>query len=723
MSIARKIKTGLSKDFNHLTKRGSIGSLQLKNRMVVTAMGVNLAEPDGSCGEKIIAFHERQAKGGAGLIVMGVAGVAWPNGGNQPRQIAISDDRFIPGLRAMANAVHAHGAKLATQLHHGGLVATEDSRNGRPMWVPSYPERKKGDYLNGFLESELAVMFDPEAPKPTLHPMTHDDIKVLIAQFAAAAVRAKAAGIDAVEIHAGHGYIISEFISPSTNQRDDEYGGSLENRTRLLIEIIAAVREAVGSDYPLWCKIDSGEFGNDEGISLADAMTTAKMAEAAGVNAVTVSAYHDTSQGALHSESNIPHVPERLVSNAIAIKAGLTIPVITSGRIEPGSANEHIAQGHFDFFAMGRKMLADPDLPAKIVAGEPEQIRPCIYCYCCASQIYKREQLKCAVNPETAFERERTLIASDAASGVGQSKHFVIVGGGPGGMELARRLDACGKKVTLLERGKRLGGTLQFASIAYPANEKLLTWLRRQIKQSNVEVELNCDADLETIQNLYADEVIIATGASRTMPPIPGSDQAFVFSGDEMRAMVLAEDKHSLERKTSASTRMMSKLGALTGVTSWPSAVYHATKVWLPLAQQIVVIGAELVGLELAEFLAERGRQVTVIDEPSRAGAGLYIVRRLRLLAELRELGVVIINSASDLAIGDHTVNYRNYRGQRRQLAAEQVIVAKGASGDLALAEQVQAAGFRTHAIGDCNGVGYIEGAMESAAELAVKLV
>lgn len=716
----------LKKNFPQLVQSGNIGSLQLKNRMIVTAMGVNLAETDGSCGEHIIAFHERQAKGGAGLIVMGVAGVAWPNGGNQPRQIAISDDRFIPGLKAMADAVHKHGAKLATQLHHGGLVATEDSRNGRPMWVPSYPERKRGDYMDGVLESELALMFDPDAPKPQLHPMGLEDIDLLVSQFANAAMRAKTAGIDAVEIHAGHGYIISEFLSPSTNQREDEYGGSLENRARLLLRIIAAVREAVGNDFPVWCKLDSGEFGNDEGISLTDAKATALMAEAAGVNAITVSAYHDVSQGALHSESNIPHTPERLVSNAIAIKAALKVPVICSGRIEPASADKHIKQGHFDFFAMGRKMLADPDLPAKITAGTPEQIRPCIYCYCCASQIYTRGHVKCAVNPETAFERERTLITSDSSnrkSSRENSKHYVVIGGGPGGMEIARRLDLSGKKVTLLERGKHLGGTLQFASIAYPANEKLLSWLRLQIKQSDVDVQFNCEATQEVIQDLHADEVIVATGAVRNMPAIPGSDRSFVFSGDEMRAMVLAESMDSLKRKTTPFTRFMAFMGSATSISAWPSAIHMVTKFWLPLEQRIVIIGAELVGLELAEFLAERGRTVTVIDEPARAGTGLYIVRRLRLLSELRELGVTMINSASDIAIEDQTVSYRNYRGQQRRVEAAQVIVAKGASSNLSLAEHLRAAGFSTHTVGDCNGVGYIEGAMESAAELAVKLL
>lgn len=707
----------MSRSFPHLTRPGRIGSMTVKNRMAVTAMGVNLAEADGSCGERIRAFHERQAAGGAGLIILGVGGVAWPNGGNQPRQIAISDDRFIPGFKALADAVHKHGAKLAVQLHHGGLVAAQDALEGRPILCPSEPVEKMGDMLDGFLEQELQQMFSPDAPPRQLQVMSKEDIATLVAQFAAAAIRAKKADIDAIEIHGGHGYIISEFLSPLTNKRSDEYGGSLENRARLLCEILRAVRAAVGPDFPVWCKIDSGEFGNDEGITLADAKATAKLAEQAGADAITVSAYHDSSQGAMHSESNIPHVPERLVANATAIKHSVKIPVITSGRIEPEGAEQHIAAGDFDFFAMGRKMLADPDLPNKIIAGTPEQIRPCVYCYCCVSQIYVLKSVKCAVNPETAFERERSLIATT------QARHYAVIGGGPGGMEAARRLALRGHRVTLLERSNRLGGTLQFASIAYPPNGRLLKWLRRQIAQSTVQVKLNCEATPELLRQLNVDEVIVATGAVREMPDIPGNQQDFVFSGDEMRALVIGENNPALQRKISGFTRTMTKLGALTGLNKYPGLLRKVSDYWLPLEKRIVIIGSELVGLELAEFLAERGRHVTVVDEASRAGAGLYLVRRLRLLSELKHhLNVTIQKRARDIRIEDHKVSYTNYRGQRRSLDADQVIVAKGAVGNTALAERLREAGMTCHTIGDCNGVSYIEGAMESAAELVARL-
>jgi NADPH-dependent 2,4-dienoyl-CoA reductase/sulfur reductase-like enzyme len=395
------------------------------------------------------------------------------------------------------------------------------------------------------------------------------------------------------------------------------------------------------------------------------------------------------------------------------------IPVITSGRLDPSVANTHIGNGQYDFLGMGRKLLADPDLPNKIIAGTPELIRPCVYCYCCVSQIYVSKPVKCAVNPETAKETERALIPL----ATNKSRHIAVVGGGPAGMEVAHRLSSRGFRVSLLEGSGRLGGTLQFAGLAYPPNEKLMNWLRRTVRDSDVEVHLNTLATPQLLQQLGADEVVVATGAQRGMPDnIPGSDQDFVFSGEEMRALVLAEKHPELVRKTSALTRVLAATGAAIGITSVPELVRQISRVWMPLGKQITIIGAELVGLELAEFLAERGRKVTVIDSAAQAGKGLYLVRRMRLLDELNHLGVALITKADDINIGDRHVNYTNHRGQQRRLDADHVIVAKGATGDTALADQLQENGFKTHTIGDCNGVGYIEGALESAAILATQL-
>ena len=696
--------------YRHLLSSGQIGGMTLRNRMAVTAMGASLAEPDGHCGARIRAYHEEQAKGGVGLIITGVAGVAWPVGGNQVNQLAISDDRFLPGLKALVDAVHAHGAKIAPQLHHGGLVAMEDMLAGRPVWCPSFPEPPSGDFTEAFLLEELSAAPFSRVGNVEFKVMTQEDIATVVGQFAAAADRAKRAGFDGLEIHGGHGYLLSSFISPKSNKRTDEYGGPLENRVRFLLEVIAAVRAAVGADFPLWVKLDSREVGKPGGISIEDAIQTAKMVEAAGADAITVTAYHDPSLPKNHSASHTPHEPGLNLPFAARIKAAISIPVIASGRIEPEVADEAIRDGTIDFVSMGRKLLADPHLPRKITEQRPQDVLPCIYCYTCISAIYVCEPLRCAVNPETGFEYLRKAPAE------APRQRIVVIGGGPGGMEAARRLDAQGHEVILLEQSNQLGGTLRFASLAYAANEKLLDWLRRQVKASGVDVRLSTRATPELIRSLDPQAVIVATGAVRGMPAIAGNDLPHVLSGDDMRRMMLGETSEELKRKTGLITRLATKVGAATGVTANLDFVRKATHQWMPLGKRVVIIGGELVGLELAEFLSERGREVTVVDDVPRLGKGLTIVRRMRLLAELQEHGVALFPSAGEIAIEGEAVRFVDQAGNAQAVPADHVIVARGATGELALAERLRADGFVVHAIGDATGVGYIEGAMRGAA-------
>lgn len=706
--------SGQNTAYRHLLCEGKIGALTLRNRILVTAMGVSLSEADGHVGERLMAYHEEQAKGGAGLIITGVAGVAWPTGAVQPNQTAISDDRFLPGLTELAKRVHRHGAKIAAQLHHGGLVAGYSADAfGEELWAPCYPPPFQGDFIDYFLPEEMAGF---NGKVPAIRLLSVEDIDLVVGQFGAAAARAKAAGFDAIELHGGHGYLISSFLSPKTNSRTDEYGGSLENRARLLLRVIAAIRENVGPDFPFWVKLDSVEVGKDDGITLNLAIETARLVEAAGVDAITVSAYHNAAMGKLHSASNIPHEPETNIPAAKAIKAAVSLPVIASGRVEPEAADRHIAGGQYDFLAMGRKLLADPHLPRKLAGNSPEAVRPCIYCYTCVSTAYVRQPLRCAVNPETGFECERG--ASQVAG-----KHFVVIGGGPGGMEASLRLKAAGNRVTLIEQGPRLGGTLRFASLAYPANERLLDWLIREVEQSSVEVRLATSATPDLLRQLAPDAVIVATGARRDMPAIPGSDLPHVFSGDDMRNLILGETSSELKRKTGLATRLATRLGAATGVTANLEMVRKASKAWMPLGQRIVIIGGELVGVELAEFLHERGRDVTVIEPAPRLGKGLLLVRRMRLLAELKEHGVPLLGGVQDILIGKSDVSFTDAGGAARTVPADHVIVAMGASGDVSLADQLRAEGFAVETVGDCNGVGYIEGAMRGAAEAAERLL
>ena len=705
-------------DCNSLLSPGKIGTMQLRNRIAVTAMGVNLAEADGTVGERLHAYHTEQARGGAGLIIMGATAVAWPVAAVTPYQTGISEERFVPGLKKLADSVHSHGAKIAVQLQQGGLNSVDDAIAGRPMWTPSKPKGSRSDTGAMLLPEEVGVMVESgmaAAARPEFKVLELEDIKLVVRQFASAAKFAQQAGIDAVEIHGAHGYLLGSFLSPSKNSRTDEYGGSLENRARFLLEVIRAVRETVGADYPIICKLDRQEVGVDGGINLQDALTTARWVEAAGADAITMTAYHDTDRGVLHSGSHTPHEPAQNLPFAADFKKVVGIPIIASGRVEPAVGDQAIAAGKLDFLAMGRKLLADPNLPNKLIAKAPADIRPCIYCYTCISAIYLRDVTRCAVNSQLGLEYAH---GTDAQLSTPASRKLktVVVGGGPGGMEAARRLSLSGHSVTLLEQGETLGGTLQFASLAYEPNGRLLQWLRRQVGAMDIDVRLNSAADAAQIAAMQPDVTIVAAGARRILPELKGADLPHVFSGDDMRKMLLGLDSEAAKR-LGAIPALLIKLGTTFGLTRHLGLMRWMTRFWMPFGPEVVIVGGALVGLELAEFLLERGLKVTVIDEDPVMGAGLAYVRRMRILTELREHGAQLYTSVSDIAVEVDAVVFCDAQGQSQRVSAKQVVVAKGAEPNNAMESQLRDAGMNVVAIGDCTGVSYIEGAMRGAAD------
>jgi NADPH-dependent 2,4-dienoyl-CoA reductase/sulfur reductase-like enzyme len=318
---------------------------------------------------------------------------------------------------------------------------------------------------------------------------------------------------------------------------------------------------------------------------------------------------------------------------------------------------------------------------------------------------------RCAIRPETGREFE------DWPKAGGDPRHVVVIGGGPGGMESTRRLRELGHKVTLIEARERLGGTLRFAALAYEANERLLNWLTREVEESGADIRLSTQATPALLASLAPDAVIVATGAVRGMPDIPGNEHDHVLSGDDLRGMMFGETSDAIKRKTSLFTRVATKVGAATGATANLDLVRKATHAWMPLGDRVVIIGGELVGLELAEFLTERGRKVTVVDDQPGFGRGLSVLRRMRLIPELEEHGVRLVQGARDIAIGKQAVTWANAEGEAQQAACDTVIVAKGATGDTSLADAIRAAGHEVQVIGDANGVSYIEGAMWGAAE------
>ncbi|MGH8437365.1 MAG: FAD-dependent oxidoreductase, partial [Pseudomonas sp.] len=624
-------------NFSHLLAPGRIGPLELRNRIVMAPMGSNFAEADGHCGERIQAYYEARAAGGAGLLIMGVCSIAFPAGTAEPFQVGVSSDEFIPGLTRLAERVHKHGAKIAMQLQHAGKTAVRDMAEGRPLWVPSIPPAAKSDMMEALTPEELSTFVSSLRRResgPQIRVMDQDDIAQMVEWFAAAAERAKRAGFDGVEIHAAHGYIIAGFLSAYYNQREDNYGGSLENRARLLLEVLAAIRARVGDQFGVWLRLDAEELFTPGGITLADAKAVARLAEAAGADAVSVSANAATTSGVSFTEAPLVQKPAGFLDWAAAIKQCVTIPVIAVGRLEPEVGDAAIARNQCDFIAMGRKLLADPELPNKLSSGQQQAIRPCIYCYVCVSQIFVNQRVKCAVNPMTGHEAE--YVISPAA----KPQHVVVVGGGPAGLEAARVAALRGHRVTLLERSDRLGGTLFFAALAYPENGKLLDNLLHQVRNLPIDVRLGTEASPALLRDLGADQVIVATGAQRAAPDIPGADQDHVWSGDELRRLMTGDRAEEIaKRKLSLTQRTLMKAGSLIGVTDSAEAMQKLSHVWMPLGKRVTIVGGGLVGLELAEFLIERGRQVCVLESGSHLGRELAIVRRWRVLHGIREHG------------------------------------------------------------------------------------
>ena len=695
-----------------------IGNLELKNRMIMAAMGSNFASEDGHVSEQLTAYYEERARGGVGLIILETSAITWPAGASMPNMIGFSKDEFIPTLQSLTQRVHQHGAKIAAQLNHSGKIAQEDVVAGRPIPVPSIPKSQPSDMFGLLTQDEIMNFIKaggPDGKGPRYHELSVTEIQDEIQHFVNAAKRAKASNFDAIEIHAGHGYLISSFLSPAVNKRTDEYGGTPEKRARLLVEIISQIKKQI-EGFPILVRLDANEYRIENGITPDDFLITASLAQEAGADAIDVSAYGNTSKGIAFTEAPLVHEPGGFLEFVKMAKKALSIPVVAVGRIELDVAERGLKNKEFDFLAMGRKLLADPGLPNKIISGQAHLIRPCIYCYICVSQIFINKPMMCAVNSQLGNEhRNENIICSTA-----DQKKILVIGAGPSGMEAARLLAMRGHHVEIWEKDKDIGGTVRVAALAYEPNGHLINYLKNSLSELGVKIKMNALGTPETIKAFNPDHVVVAVGANRDAPSIIGKDSNNVFDGEELRGLLFGSDIEAM-KKLSLVQQIILKIGRASQLLRNINALRFLSKLWMPLSKDIIIIGGDLVGLELAEFLVERGRKVKVLEPTGSLGPNLSIVRRSRVVHLLKEHGVDLLTNVEIKEIRGQEV-FVYHEDTDKTFKMDQVIIALGANPNLSLSRMLSKINIPHTTIGDCASIGYIHGAIGDARKAVIDL-
>ncbi|MBE0500950.1 MAG: FAD-dependent oxidoreductase, partial [Desulfuromonadales bacterium] len=473
----------------------SIGSLSIKNRIYMPAMHLNMCR-HYQVTEQILAFYAERAKGGAGMITVGYASV--DDLSANPMHIGAHDDKFIAGLTSLAQTIKQSGARGAVQLNHAGRYNHSMLLGGKQPVGPS----------------AIASRLTGETP----HALSVNEIEATVASFAAAAGRVQQAGFDAVELLYGTGYLISSFLSPLTNQRHDDYGGTRAKRMRFGLDVLGAVRAAVGAEFPIIVRVNGNDF-MQKGIGQEAMHEFITLLERNGADAFCVNVgWH---------ESRIPQiqtkVPRGMYSYlARAVREIVQVPVIASHRInDPELARELLTDGSCDMVAMGRALIADPYLPEKARTGREEEILHCVACaQGCFDHLFEMRAVECLCNPRAGHEYE------SLTAGPEKVKQVLVVGGGPGGMSAALAASRRGHRVTLVEQANRLGGQLFLAGAPIGRHEfvQLAEDLTRQVELEPIDLRLETCVDLAFIEQMQPDVVILATGGKSAAPPIPGTD-------------------------------------------------------------------------------------------------------------------------------------------------------------------------------------------------------
>ena len=666
-------------NFKKLFEPGWIGQMKVKNRIVMPPMGSGLGCGDGRVSQRMKEYYEERARGGVGLIIVEATCVEGSMGKAFPDQLLVDNDEFIAGLNELAKVIHKHGAKAAMQIHHAG-------RDGKPI----RPD------------------LQPVAPSPIARgkerpprEITQEEIRDLVNRFALAAERVKKAGFDGVEIHGAHEYLIADFLSPAFNRRHDNYGGSLANRARFLLEVLQVCKEAVGRDFPVWCRINGKEYLKD-GLTSKEAQSIAQMTKNSGADAINVSA-RGYGVNAIHLYASFSG---HLLPLAEAIKKVVTVPVLAVGWLTPELGEKILRQRKADFIIMGRRLIADPQLPNKVASGELEDVRPCTRCCYCIDSV-RSGPLLCRVNAGIRGKPEYKLEPAE------KPKRILVIGGGPAGMEAARVAKLRGHEVILCDRDSQLGGLANLAAVIEPLIEPLIDWLSSQIRKLGVKVMVGKEADQALVKEINPDVVIIATGGKSFIPQITGIESGNVVTTLDLKNMAKGCLRWADIKRIVGWQKIMWFFANAFAKYFRLSMIRWAMKLWLPFGKKVIVVGGNQAGLETARFLAERARKVTVVEAARRVGHDMAGLPRLFFITELREKGVVVLEGVKYEAITGCGLIITNKEGKKQTIETDSIALVTETTPNADLYRLLEGSIPEIYLAGDCLNPNLILGAIQ----------